>query len=85
MPTAQALPCQAASIPTSIPPGVVRIIRLAREGTLRRGELVATRRLGVCEVVYIESVRDLTVRALVDDSVHRLSVDFGAHVRLNDA
>ena len=49
MASTQALPSEA----PWIPPGVVRLVRLKREGALVRGDLVATRRLGTCEVVTI--------------------------------
>lgn len=51
MSSTQALPAEA----PWIPPGVIRLVRLKREGALGRGDLVATRRLGTCEVVSIAS------------------------------
>lgn len=67
-----------------IPPGVIRLVRLKREGALGRGDLVATRRLGTCEVVSIASPHSLTVRALDNHTHYRISgIDFGtgAHLR----
>ena len=63
MSSTQALPAES----PWIPPGVIRLVRLKREGALGRGDLVATRRLGTCEVVSIASPHSLTVRALVRD------------------
>lgn len=69
-----------------IPPGVIRIVRLKREGVLGRADLVATRRLGTCEVVSIESARTLTVRAFDNHTHYRISgIDFGPGARLSRA
>ena len=68
-----------------IPPGVVRLVRLKREGALGRGDLVATRRLGTCEVVSIASPHSLTVRALDNHAHYRISgIDFGTGARLRE-
>ena len=81
MPSTQSLPSEA----PWIPPGVVRLVRLKREGALGRGDLVATRRLGTCEVVSIETTHTLTVRALDDHTHYRNSgLDFGSGVRLGE-
>ncbi len=68
-----------------IPPGVVRLIRLKREGALSRGDLVATRHLGTCEVVTVESTHAITVRSVSADTHHRLHCVFGPGVSLGDA
>lgn len=75
----QALPAEAPWIPH----GVIRLVRLKREGVLGRGDLVATRRLGTCEVVAISSAYSLMVRALDNHTHYRISgIDFGAGARL---
>lgn len=68
-----------------IPPGVVRLVRLKREGALGAGDLVALRRLGTCKVITVESTHTITVRALETDTYHRLHCDFGHGVSLSDA
>ena len=70
MSSTQALPAEA----PWIPPGVIRLVRLKREGALGRGDLVATRRLGTCEVVSITSAHSLTVRALDNHSIGKPTV-----------
>lgn len=81
MASTQALPAEA----PWIPPGVVHLVRLRREGALGRGDLVATRRLGTCEVVTIESTHTLTVRSLDNHTHYRISgIDFGPGVRLGE-
>lgn len=68
-----------------IPPGVIRLVRLKREGALARGDLVATRHLGTCEVINVESTHAISVRALETDTQHRLHCVFGPGVSLSDA
>lgn len=81
MSSTQALPAEA----PWIPPGVVRLVRLKREGALGRGDLVATCRLGTCEVVSIASPHSLTVRALDNHTHYRISgIDFGTGARLRE-
>jgi hypothetical protein len=73
MSSTQALPAEAPD-PSH---GVIRLVRLKREG-VGRGDLVATRRLGTCEVVSIASPHSLTVRALDNHTHYRISgIDFG--------
>ena len=81
MPSQQAVPYGA----PWIPPGVIRLVRLKREGALSRGDLVATRHLGTCEIVGVESTHTLTVRALETDTHHRLHCVLGPGVSLSDA
>jgi hypothetical protein len=72
--------------PHSIAPGVIRLVGLAREGALGSGDLVATRRLGTCEVVSIESTHTLTVRSLATRDHDRISgIGFGPGVRVSGA
>lgn len=79
MSSTQALPAEA----PWIPPGVIRLVRLKREGALGRGDLVATRRLGTSEVVSIASPHSFTVRALDNHTHYRISgTDFGMGTRL---
>ena len=59
--------------------------RLKREGALSRGDLVATRHLGTCEVVTVESTHAITVRSVSADTHHRLHCVFGPGVSLADA
>ena len=81
MASTQALPAEAPWIPH----GVVRLVKLSREGAVGCGDLVATRRLGTCEVVTIESAHTLTVRALDNHTHYRISgFDFGPGVRLGE-
>ena len=68
-----------------IPPGVIRLVRLGREGALARGDLVATHSLGPSEVITVESTHAITVRALETGACHRLRCVFGPGVRLSDA
>lgn len=68
-----------------LPSGVVRLVKLKREGALSRGDLVATRNLGTCEVITVESTHSITVRALENDTNHRLLCVFGPGVSLSDA
>lgn len=56
---------------------------LKREGALGRGDRVAARRLGTCEVLTIESTHTLKLRALDNHTHCRISgIDFGPGVRL---
>lgn len=81
MSSTQAFPAEA----PWIPPGVIRLVRLKREGALGRRDLVATRRLGTCEVVSIASPHSLTVRALDNHTHYRISgIDFGTGARLRE-
>ena len=81
MSSTQAFPAEA----PWIPPGVIRLVGLKREGALGNGDLVATRRLGTCEVFSIASPHSLTVRALDNHTHYRISgIDFGTGARLRE-
>jgi len=69
-----------------VPPGIVRLVRLAREGALSTGDLVATQRLGECEVARVHTAHSIEVRALATGQHYLISgLDFGAHARVVDA
>lgn len=69
--------------PEDIPPGTLRLVRLAREGALRAGDLVATQRLGECEVTRIHTPQSIEVRAKATDRHYLISgVDFGPDARI---
>jgi hypothetical protein len=55
-----------------VKPGHIKLVRLAAEGKLAHGDLVETYELGVCEVVLINTVDKLTVKAR-DGACHVLS------------
>lgn len=81
MSSTQALPAEAPWIPH----GVIRLVRLKRQGALGRADLVATRRLGTSEVVSIASPHSLAVRALDNHTHYRISgIDFGTGARLRE-
>lgn len=66
-----------------IPPGTLRLVRLAREGALRAGDLVATRRLGTCEVTCVHTPQSIEVRAQSSGQHYLLSgLDFGPDARI---
>jgi len=70
-------------VPVDVPPGTLRVVRLAREGALSPGDLVATRRLGECEVARIHSHYSIEVRSLATAEHYLLSgLDFGADARV---
>ncbi|ASI70506.1 hypothetical protein BA022_08360 [Diaphorobacter nitroreducens] len=70
-------------LPEDIPPGTLRLVRLAREGALSSGDRVATRRLGECEVVRIHTPHSIEVRAVVSGEHYLLSgLSFGADARV---
>jgi hypothetical protein len=48
--------------PEPVPPGTLRLVRLAREGALSTGDRVATQRLGECEVTRIHTPHSIEVR-----------------------
>ena len=69
-----------------VPPGTLRLVRLAREGALRPGDLVATQRPGECEVTRILTRQSIAVRALATGRHHLIGVlDFGTDARVVDA
>lgn len=66
-----------------IPPGTVRLIRLAHEGALRAGDLIATRRLGTCEVMRVHTPQSIEVRSESSAQHYLLSgLDFGPDARI---
>lgn len=69
-----------------VKPGHIKLVRLAAEGKLTRGDLVETCELGVCEVVLINTVDKLTVKDS-DGAFHVLSgIGWGSHgARLGQA
>jgi hypothetical protein len=65
--------------PVDVPPGTLRLVRLAREGALSRGDLVTTQRLGECEVVRIHTAYSIEVRCIASGEHFLLSgLSFGA-------
>ena len=69
--------------PMDIPPGTLRLVRIAREGHLGHGDLVATRRLGECQVVRIHTPHAIEVRCIASGEHYLLSgICFGADARL---
>jgi hypothetical protein len=69
--------------PMDIPPGTLRLVRLAREGSLRPGDLVATQRLGECQVVRIHTPHSIEVRCTASGGHYLLSgMWFGADARV---
>lgn len=70
-------------VPEDVPPGTLRLVRLAREGALSPGDLVATRRLGECEVARIHTRYSIEVRSMATGQHYLLSgLDFGADARV---
>lgn len=70
-------------VPEDVPPGTLRLVRLAREGALSPGDLVATRRLGECEVARIHTPCSIEVRSMATGEHYLLSgLDFGADARV---
>lgn len=69
--------------PVDVPPGTLRLVRLAREGALSRSDLVATQRLGECEVVHIHTAHSVEVRCTTSGEHFLLSgLWFGADARV---
>lgn len=69
-----------------VPPGIVRLIRLAREGALSTGDRVATQRLGECEIARVHTPHAIEVRALATGRHYLISgLDFGPDARVVDA
>lgn len=69
--------------PMDIPLGTLRLVRLACEGSLRCGDLVATQRLGECQVVRIHTPHSIEVRCTASGERYLLSgMWFGADARL---
>lgn len=66
-----------------VPPGTLRLVRLARQGALRPGDLVATQRLGECEVTRVHTRHSIELR---DPSMGRhyliSGLDFGPDARI---
>lgn len=59
--------------PMDIPSGTLRLVRLAREGALGQGDLVATQRLGECQVVRIHTAHSIEVRCVASGEHYLLS------------
>ncbi|WP_406625332.1 hypothetical protein [Acidovorax sp. SDU_ACID1] len=69
--------------PDEIPPGTLRLVRLTREGVLCAGDLVATRRLGACEVMRVHTQQSMEVKSQSSGQHYLLSeLDFGADARI---
>lgn len=69
-----------------VPPGTLRLVRLAREGALRPGDLVATQRLGECEVTRVHTRHSIEVRDPSTGRHYLISgLDFGPDARIEDA
>ncbi|EER62145.1 hypothetical protein AcdelDRAFT_0267 [Acidovorax delafieldii 2AN] len=71
--------------PEPVPPGTLRLVRLSREGALCPGDLVATQRLGECEVTRIHSPHSIEVRDPSTGRHYLISgVDFGPDARVTE-
>lgn len=71
--------------PEPVSPGTLHLVRLAREGALRPGDLVVTQRLGECEVTSIHSPHSIEVRDPSTGRHYLISgVDFGADARVTE-
>lgn len=69
----------------AVPPGTLRLVRLAREGRLGAGDRVATQRLGECEVARIHAPHTIEVRDLAAGRHYLISgLDFGPDVGVAD-
>ena len=69
-----------------VPPGTLRLVRLAREGALSPGDRVATQRLGECEVTRLHSPHAIEVRDPSTGRHYLISgLDFGPDARLVNA
>lgn len=66
----------------AIPQGVVRLIKLQKEGSLKTGDTVATSRLGECTVATIESTHTITVRDAVGKYFRLSGLSFGSDTRM---
>jgi len=72
--------------PEPVPPGTLRLVRLAREGALSPGDRVATQRLGECEVTRVHTPHSIEVRDPSTGRHYLISgLDFGPDARLADA
>lgn len=69
-----------------VPPGTLRLVRLAREGALSPGDRVATQRLGACEVTRVQSSHSIEVRGPSTGRYYLISgLDFGPDAHLVSA
>ena len=69
--------------PEPVPPGTLRLVRLAREGALSPGDRVATQRLGECEVTRIHTPHSIEVRDPSTGRHYLISgLDFGTDARV---
>ncbi|MCU7369986.1 hypothetical protein PEC18_03660 [Paucibacter sp. O1-1] len=67
----------------AVPPGTLRLLRLAREGALSPGDRIATQRLGECEVTRVHTPHSLEARTLATGRHYLISgLDFGPGARL---
>ena len=63
---------------SDIPDGSVRLLKLAKEGRLSRGDVVGTKRLGACYVVEIHGLGTIDVRQPSGKRYRLTGLDFGA-------
>lgn len=68
-----------------VPPGTLRLVRLAQEGVLSPGDRIATQRLGECEVTRIHTPHSIEVRDPATGRHYLISgLDFGPDARLRE-
>ncbi len=60
----------------------IKLEKLQQEGRLQRGDRVSTQRLGLCEVVTIESVHTLSVKTLEGQCFRISGLSFGAGTKV---
>lgn len=70
-------------VPEEVVPGTLRLVSLARDGILSVGDLVATQRLGECEVTRIHTQYAIEVCSTTSGEHYLLSgLDFGPGARV---
>lgn len=65
-------------------PGCVRLVKLAREGRLAKGDIVETARLGACVVQRIHSTSTLDVMDGNGNFFRLRGISFGADARMEN-
>jgi hypothetical protein len=68
-----------------IKPGHIKLVRLAHEGRLACGDLIATGKLGVCTVVSIEAVSIIRVQAVDGRRYMLTGIDWDARLSTRSA
>ncbi len=63
--------------------GCIRLVKLSAQGRLSPGDMIETKRLGICAVVTIHNTSTLSVCSATGDHFLLTGLNFGSNARMS--